>query len=69
VIAIIVGLHFLGLWRVTGAEIFIALAGGLCLVGRIALWAAESRRLLITGFGCAFVLWASAAATIISAGR
>lgn len=66
VIAMIVGAHFLGLWRATGARRFVALAIGLFLVGLVGLWFPASCRLLVTGFGCAVVLWTSAAVTLVS---
>lgn len=66
VIAVIVGLHFLGLWRATGDDLFVAIAAGLCLVGFAGFRVRASARLPVVGFGCALVLWAAAAATILS---
>lgn len=66
VIAVIVGLHFLGLWRATGEVACVALAAGLCLVGFAGLWVPASVRLLVVGFGAALVLWAPAVVTILS---
>ena len=67
VIAVIVGLHFLGLWRATGSLVFVALAAGLCVVGIGGSLVPDSRRLLVVGFGCAAALWAAAVVTIVSA--
>jgi hypothetical protein len=69
VIAVIVGLHFLGLWRATGSLVFVALAAGLCVVGIAGSLVPASRRLLVVGFGCAAALWAAAAVTVGSALR
>jgi hypothetical protein len=65
VIALIVGLHFLGLWRATHGAIFVAIAVGLCLVGIAGMRGPAERRLLVSGFGCAAVLWASVAWTVL----
>lgn len=69
VIAVIVGLHFLGLWRATGSLVFVALAAGLCAVGIAGSLVPAPRRLLVVGFGCAAALWAAAAVTVGSASR
>ncbi len=66
VIAMIVGLHFLGLWRATGDAVFVGLAAGLCAIGIMGVRVPASWRMLVVGFGCALVLWAAAAATILS---
>jgi hypothetical protein len=65
VLAIITGLHFVGLWLATGQRLFVGVTLGLCAAGLIALgWArrpnsAADPRLAIAGLGSAFVLWAA----------
>jgi hypothetical protein len=65
VVAIITGLHFIGLWIATGQRLFLGLTFGLCAAGLIALgWpvrpgGAADPRLAIAGLGSAFVLWAA----------
>lgn len=65
VIAVITGLHFIGLWAATGQRLFLGTTFGLCAAGVIALgWprrpgAAADPRLAIAGLGSAFVLWAA----------
>ncbi len=68
----IVGLHFLGLWRATDAGVFAWTAAGMCASGIAALVIIDPRisgcsnmRTVITGLGCAIVLWASSASTFI----
>jgi hypothetical protein len=64
VIAIVTGLHVLGLWAAAGRKLFLGLALGLCAAGFIALgWprrpGGPDPRLPIAGLGSAFVLWAA----------
>jgi hypothetical protein len=65
VVAIITGLHFIGLWIATGQRLFLGVTFGLCAAGLIALgWpgrpgGAADPRLAIAGLGSAFVLWAA----------
>ncbi len=62
VIAIIVGLHFLGLVRAFRSGLFVWVALGFCLVGGAALllplvWEGVALRQAVVGLGCAAVLW------------
>jgi hypothetical protein len=65
VIAIIVGLHFIGLWFATRDAIFIWLAIALCAVGVLATRLQPSVRIAAAGFGSAVVLWGSALIMIL----
>jgi len=65
VIAIIVGLHFIGLLLATGQDIFIWLAVAMCLFGALATMASRTLRLPIAGFGSALALWTSAIKMIV----
>lgn len=65
VVAAIVGLHFLGLWRATGNLVFVWLAGALCAVGLLATLVSRSMRMPLTGIGSAVALWAAALATVV----
>ena len=64
VIGLIVGLHFLGLWRATDNMTFIWTAIGMCAVSLVALLllpaGLTAARRAVAGFGCALVLWATA---------
>ena len=64
-VAILVGLHFLGLWRATARATFIAVALGMCLVGAVGLAVPRRQRLAVTGIGCALALWGSVAWTLL----
>lgn len=65
-IGIIVGLHFLGLWRASGKTVFLGIAGSMCAVSAaaIALPAAPlgllNPRVLFAGYANALVLWVGA---------
>jgi hypothetical protein len=65
VVSAIVGLHFIGLWWALPMPVFLFDAAGLALAGvviavmPIADGSATNRRLLLTGFTSAAVLWAS----------
>lgn len=65
-IGFIVGLHFIGLWKATTLTLFLAVAAGMCAVclGSLLLERGSGElgpRQAAAGFGCAMVLWASAA--------
>ena len=62
-IGVIVGLHFLGLWRAMGLR-FVALAGVLVAINLAALLLpfAQPDRLMLSGFGSAAALLVTAAA-------
>ena len=60
VVAIVVGLHFIGLCLATGQDVFIWLAIALCLCGALGVLASPAWRRPVTGFGSALALWASA---------
>jgi len=65
VVAILTGLHFIGLWIATGQRLFLGVTLGLCAAGLIALgWprrpgGGADPPLAIAGLGSAFVLWAA----------
>lgn len=65
VIAIVVGLHFIGLRLATGQDVFIWLAVTMCLFGAAAAMASRTLRLPIAGFGSAIALWGSAIKMIV----
>lgn len=60
IIAIIVGLHFVGLYFAAGQVVFIWLAVAMFVVGVVAVLAPQALRLPIAGFGSAIALWGSA---------
>lgn len=68
-VAIIVGLHFLGLAPAFRSGIFVWIAGAFCVLGSAALFlplhVGEARalqpRYAVVGLGCALILWLSAA--------
>lgn len=66
VIAIIVGLHFVGLRGATGEDIFVWIAVAMCVFGAVAALSSRRLRLPIAGFGSALALWGSAITMIIS---
>jgi hypothetical protein len=64
-IGIIVGLHFLGLWKATDLRRFVAIALAMCAVSLLAAllpldWHGIDARIAACGFGNALVLWAGA---------
>jgi hypothetical protein len=65
VVAIIMGLHVIGLWIATGQRLFLGVTLGLSAAGLIALgWPSRpggtaDPRLAIAGLGSAIVLWAA----------
>ncbi len=69
-VAIIVGLHFLGLVPAFRNGIFAWIAGGFCLIGLVALFLPVQAgktlelRYAVVGLGCALVLWFSALPSI-----
>ncbi len=64
-IAIIVGLHFIGLFLATGDALFLWLCAALCAVGIGAVLRQPSSRAMAAGFGSALVLWAAALTMIV----
>lgn len=66
-IGIIVGLHFIGLWRASGKTTFLWIAGTMCAVSAasIALPVAPAgffnARMLFASYGNALILWVGAA--------
>jgi hypothetical protein len=68
-IAIIVGLHFVGLWPAFSDPKALWIAAGFCIVGGLAIAVpaagAAALRRTITGFGCSAVLWISSAVSIL----
>ena len=65
VVAVIVGLHFIGLWRAMGSVSFLWLAGALCAVGLFAAAMRPGARLPATGIGSALSLWGAALSTLV----
>ena len=68
-VGVIVGLHFIGLWRATGAARFLWIAGAMCVVSLLAAllpaaWQALDPRNVAAGIGDAVVLWIGAGRTI-----
>jgi hypothetical protein len=70
-IGLIVGLHFIGLWRATDLSLFLWTAGALCIVCAVAAFlpgfteiGGIDVRQVVAGSGCALVLWVSGAATL-----
>jgi hypothetical protein len=64
VVGVIVGLHFLGLWRAMGLQRFVWLTIALVAINLVALLPdlAQSQREMISGFGSAAALLLTAAA-------
>ncbi len=64
VVGVIVGLHFIGLWKAMGLKRFIALAAVMVAINLIALVPGipETQRLMISGFGSSAALLLTAAA-------
>ena len=64
-LGLIVGLHFVGLWKATGQAAFLWIAAGMCSVSIAAMglpqaWNGIEIRQAVTGFGNALVLWIGA---------
>ena len=70
-IGFVVGLHFVGLWKATDLSLFLWTAGAICIVCIAAAFlpaltengSIDVRR-VVTGLGCALVLWTAGAATL-----
>lgn len=65
IVGIIVGLHFLGLWKATGSYRFVAIAFAMCVVSLFSIvlplgWHGLDPRVAVCGFGNALVLWIGA---------
>lgn len=60
IIAIVVGLHFVGLYLAIGQVVFVWLAVAMCFAGAAAVMAPQNLRLPIAGFGSSVALWVSA---------
>jgi hypothetical protein len=64
-VGLIVGLHFIGLWRATDRTVFLAITAGMCAISIIAVFIPATAghganpRQIVTGLGCALVLWTS----------
>ena len=64
-VGIIVGLHFIGLWRATRSGRFVGIAAGMCIVSALAILLPATVRLVdlrdfVAGAGNALVLWMGA---------
>lgn len=66
VVAVIVGLHFIGLWRAMGSVTFLWLAAALCAIGLFAATMRPAARLPVTGIGSALALWGAALTTLVN---
>jgi hypothetical protein len=67
---IMVGLHFIGLWRAVDTLSFLLVAIAICLISALAFFVPDSRssmspRRMLVGFGCAMVLWMAGGAALI----
>lgn len=66
-IGIIVGLHFIGLWRASGETAFLGIAAAMCAVSTAAMVLPDgpvgslNPRALFASYGSALVLWVTAA--------
>ena len=72
VIGFIVGLHFLGLWKATDLSLFLWTALAMCAVCVLAAFlpspggaGSVNARAVVTGLGCALVLWSAALAVLL----
>jgi hypothetical protein len=74
VIALIVGLHFLGLWKASGQRMFVWICVGLCAVscaaalvpiGVVVEGTGVQSRLAFTGLGSALALWIACAVSML----
>ena len=68
-LGIIVGLHFIGLWRATGSPRFLAISAGMFIVSAIACFlpaqfSGWNPRDFATGLGNALILWAGASGVL-----
>lgn len=70
-IGFVVGLHFVGLWKATDLKLFLWTAGGMCIVCVVAAFlpavtenGGTDVRRVVTGLGCALVLWTAGATTL-----
>ncbi len=65
VVGVIVGLHFIGLWRATRLRRFLGIAFAMCVVSAFSallptMWGNIDPRIAVCGFGNALVLWIGA---------
>ena len=67
-VGLIVGLHFIGMWKAIGLVLFLAVAVAMSAVSLVAFFLPGrnakgfSARQAVAGFGCAIVLWLAALA-------
>jgi hypothetical protein len=59
-VGVIVGLHFIGLWKATGAARFLSISAAMCMVSAASALLPVGPREAVCGFGNALVLWAFA---------
>jgi hypothetical protein len=67
-IGLIVGLHFIGLWRASGSRRFLSISGGMCVVSVLSAliplsWKMFDLRYAFLGAGNALILWIGASGT------
>lgn len=74
-IGFIVGLHFIGLWKASEMPVFLWVAAAMCILCAIAVLLPGTKspggsdaRLVVSGIGCAVVLWAAGATTLFPLG-
>jgi len=72
-VALIVGLHFFGLARAMNAVGFVWVAGAMSILATAIIFGlarslvSSAQAAVLTGFGCAAILWISAAWTLVKA--
>lgn len=64
-VGVIVGLHFIGLWKATGTRRFLGIAAAMCVVSVVSMLLPHAGggldvRDAVCGFGNALVLWSGA---------
>jgi len=60
-LGVIIGLHFIGLWKASGMARFLGIAAAMTIVSLAACALPPPLRDMVTGFGNALVLWIGAA--------
>jgi hypothetical protein len=60
-IAVVVGLHFIGMWLATDNKAYLGIAAAMCGVGLASVFLPSPARMQVAGLGSAIVLWVGAA--------